>query len=348
MSRLAFVEGQKALLEDRLAAFARPGDRYALLDFPDYANVGDSAIWLGATAALRRLTGRAPVHVAGQGRFGLVGLGRRLGDGTIYITGGGNFGDLWPPHQDFREKVLARFPHNRIVQLPQSIHFDSDETARRSARAIGAHGDFHLMVRDAPSEAFARAHFACPVVLAPDCAFGLGTLEPSGDPSCPLFGLLRTDKERSPADRSSLAALAPRVADWVREPGGGHARGAASRWSGVLARQLAGPGSAAAFELAAEQRLKRGVRMLSSGRQVITDRLHGHILSVLLGVPHVALDNSSGKIAAYYRSWTHGVGTGLFVADPGDAAAALLTLPRRARRWTIAPRGSARGVFATV
>ena len=331
MSGTAFVEGQKSLLEARLAPFARPGDRYALVDFPNYANVGDSAIWLGAGAVLRRLTGRAPVHVGGQGRFGLVGLARRLAGGTIYITGGGNFGDLWPAHQAFRELLLARFPDNRIVQLPQSIHFESDAAVRRSAGAISRHGGFHLMVRDAPGEAFAAQHFDCPVVRAPDCAFGLGALEPSGDPSCSLFGLLRTDKERSPADRSPLAALGPRVGDWVREPGPHHPRqGPAGRWSGFLTRRLSGFGSATAFDRAAQRRLHRGIRMLSSGSQVVTDRLHGHILSVLLGIPHVALDNSTGKVAAYYRGWTHGAGTGLFVADPGDAAAALLRLPRRA------------------
>jgi exopolysaccharide biosynthesis predicted pyruvyltransferase EpsI len=35
----------------------------------------------------------------------------------------------------------------------------------------------------------------------------------------------------------------------------------------------------------------------------VTDRLHGHILSDLLGIPHVVLDNEYGKIAAYLDAW---------------------------------------------
>ena len=31
----------------------------------------------------------------------------------------------------------------------------------------------------------------------------------------------------------------------------------------------------------------------------MTDRLHGHIIADLLGIPHVVLDNEYGKIAAY-------------------------------------------------
>jgi pyruvyl transferase EpsO len=38
---------------------------------------------------------------------------------------------------------------------------------------------------------------------------------------------------------------------------------------------------------------------------VVTDRLHGHILSVLLGIPHVLMDNSYGKNESFYATWTH-------------------------------------------
>jgi pyruvyl transferase EpsO len=198
------------------------------------------------------------------------------------------------------------------------------------------------MVRDEPSAAFAHKHFDCPVVLAPDCAFGLGPLAPSGDPSCALFGLLRTDKERAPADRSPLAALRPRVGDWVGETGPHHARLAhGSPWSSFPARWLPGVGSAAAFDRAAQRRLHRGIRMLSSGSQVITDRLHGHILSLLLGIPHVALDNSYGKIAAYFRSWTHATGPGCSSPTPARRPRPCAgSPPRLGRRRRRAPPGA--------
>jgi pyruvyl transferase EpsO len=37
---------------------------------------------------------------------------------------------------------------------------------------------------------------------------------------------------------------------------------------------------------------------------VVTDRLHGHILSVLLGIPNVLMDNSYGKNQSFYATWT--------------------------------------------
>ena len=54
----------------------------------------------------------------------------------------------------------------------------------------------------------------------------------------------------------------------------------------------------------AEWRLQRGLAMLATGELVVTDRLHAHILSLLLDIPHVLLDNSYGKVAGFADQWT--------------------------------------------
>jgi pyruvyl transferase EpsO len=55
---------------------------------------------------------------------------------------------------------------------------------------------------------------------------------------------------------------------------------------------------------AAEHHLSRGCAILSTGRYVLTDRLHGHILCMLLGIPHILLDNSYGKNRGFFEQWT--------------------------------------------
>ncbi|HST35916.1 MAG TPA: polysaccharide pyruvyl transferase family protein [Allosphingosinicella sp.] len=331
MRRLDFIESQRAALTEAVARFARPGEAYALVGFPDHANVGDSAIWLGARAVLARLTGRAPAHVAGNGRAGLIGLRARLGAGTIYILGGGNFGDLWIGSQRLRERLLAAFPDNRIVQLPQSIHFEFESAAERCAEAIGRHGDFHLMVRDDASAVSALDRFDCPVVLAPDCAFGLGPLTLAGPPRHALLALLRDDKERARGHDAPLEALRPRIEDWLAEPWRPIARAKLALLAGELRAGRFGGGAArlAHYDLMARRRLRRGLATLASGSQAVTDRLHGHILCLLLGIPHVALDNSYGKLSAYHRTWSHGVEGAAFAPDAGAAVTALAALPRR-------------------
>ncbi|HKP28024.1 MAG TPA: polysaccharide pyruvyl transferase family protein, partial [Gemmatimonadales bacterium] len=53
----------------------------------------------------------------------------------------------------------------------------------------------------------------------------------------------------------------------------------------------------------AELRLRHGLRMLSRGGIVVTNRLHGMILSLLLGIPHFVSDTRQGKIGAFHRTW---------------------------------------------
>ncbi len=56
---------------------------------------------------------------------------------------------------------------------------------------------------------------------------------------------------------------------------------------------------------------------------VITNRLHGHILCVLLGIPHVFLPNSYGKNQLWYETWTSQIANVRFVTSPEEVRPAL-------------------------
>lgn len=47
-----------------------------------------------------------------------------------------------------------------------------------------------------------------------------------------------------------------------------------------------------------------GFELLGSAHFVITDRLHGHILSTVIGVPHVLMDSKLGKNLNFHNTWT--------------------------------------------
>nr|KAG5697703.1 hypothetical protein BaRGS_000588 [Batillaria attramentaria] len=63
-----------------------------------------------------------------------------------------------------------------------------------------------------------------------------------------------------------------------------------------------------------------GLLFLQRGRVVVTDRLHGHILCVLLDIPHVLLDNADNKLSSYYNTWTRGLANTRLTDNPQDAA----------------------------
>ncbi|MCL2385790.1 MAG: polysaccharide pyruvyl transferase family protein, partial [Alphaproteobacteria bacterium] len=134
---------------------------FALVDFPHHENVGDSAIYLGELEWLQRHLGFVPGYVCSYGNFSAEELQRAVPEGPILIHGGGNFGDIWPHHHAFREAVLTAFPNRRIIQLPQTIHFDDLAARDRAAQKITDHGNFLLFVRDQRSFDLARKAFKC-------------------------------------------------------------------------------------------------------------------------------------------------------------------------------------------
>ena len=279
---------------------------WAFLDWPSHSNVGDSAIWLGTLALLERRFGGAPAYVTRSLDFP-ADLDRVMPEGTIYLCGGGNFGDLWQGLQENRIRLLRAFPHRKIVQLPQSIHFSTPEAADDTARAIAQHPDFTLLVRDRASLDFARQRFECPLHLCPDLAYGLERLTSRIEPEAPVFSLMRVDLEKRTGgpDAAAAARFGP-VADWITD----HSRLLrADRAVVSLCRRIpALRGHLMArlegvFRRQALRELQRGADMLARGQVVLTDRLHGHILCALMGKRHVTFDNSYGKLSGFINSW---------------------------------------------
>jgi hypothetical protein len=59
--------------------------------------------------------GREPLYVSSIDAFSESALRTSLPVGPLFVHGV-NFGDLWPRHQAFREKLLERFPDREIIQ----------------------------------------------------------------------------------------------------------------------------------------------------------------------------------------------------------------------------------------
>lgn len=70
------------------------------------------------------------------------------------------------------------------------------------------------------------------------------------------------------------------------------------------------------------------------GRLVVTDRLHAHVLAGLMGVPHIVVDNSYGKVAAIHGEYTHGFLEGVFARDLDQSCRRLQPSNRRPRTTT--------------
>jgi pyruvyl transferase EpsO len=318
-SNLTLIARLQDSIHTCLKEHVRAGEPLAILDFPDIRNCGDSAIWLGEMAYLKARHGKRPAYVSRMDDFSAKDLERAMPAGPIFIHGGGNFGDIWGAHQDFREHVLARFPDRAVVQFPQSIHYQSPQRIEESARAIGRHRNFTLLVRDEESKAFAERHFDCAVDLCPDMAFAIGPVE-STPAEFPVLAMLRADREKAgDADLSVWPDLP--VEDWISESAGSVRASKAFGAASALLALKPSEWRLAKLDAAAHNRFRRGIRQIARGQAIVTDRLHVHICSLLIGRPHAVLDNSYGKVRRFMAAFSGGTDLSHLAASLDDGIA---------------------------
>ena len=306
VSRGELINSLSKKIDDVLHLLIPSGVPCALLEFPDYANAGDSAIWLGEREWLRR-NGNPVVYTCGKKNYSQKILADQVGDGIILLQGGGNFGDLWLDHQHFREMVISDFPHNKIIQLPQTFYFKQRDTLERSAKIINAHNHLILLCRDKQTFDFAVKEFSVQSILCPDMAFVLGRMERVGSPQTDIVWLSRTDKETLNKPRP-VNEPGIKHTDWLKEPDTDlnkeyvdlveETKRYPEKWLSLQESLLR------MCDEQAKKRFINGCKILSEGKIVVTDRLHGHIMSLLLNIPHILMDNSYGKIRGFYETWT--------------------------------------------
>jgi len=307
------ISGLQQELRRAIEEVASASSEYAILDFPNHANIGDSAIYAGEAKLCREYFNSGPLLVTETSEDDIERVAKLDEDVVLFLHGGGNFGDLYDIHQNFRNKVLTLFANHKIVLLPQSIHFENFENVQSTKEVIDRHPDFTMMVRDKFSLDFAKNNFDCKVLLVPDMAFALGPLASTVIPDLKILGLMREDKEAKAIDKDALEQLAApnEILDWPREEWEKSPLNRLPRNIRAYlppSMQKLKPVSPRAFEWLANKRVQVGLDILARGEVVLTDRLHAHILSILLGLPHVALDNSYGKIKRYSDLWTRGGG----------------------------------------
>lgn len=316
----AFVIRMRTRLLDALRSdLEGQPDRWVVLDFPSQLNCGDSAIWLGEAAAARALGARVVRAVDRRNAVALVGAGA---DRLVLLHGGGNFGGLYPSHEELRLRALRTLRGRRLVQLPQSVEWASEQARETMKRAVGEHGDLLLYVRDERSYDRAVADLDCEVRLVPDAAFALGPLERGASSQDELVVQRRTDKEAA----AIPGGLQRETFDWlVASPRSRRTlllRAVEKAFAG--SRRLGGRDIRVDSVLAAalaRENLRFARRTLSSGSAVVTDRLHGHVISTLLGLEHCVVDDANGKIRALWDTWTHSAPRATFVPDWAGAAA---------------------------
>ncbi|PVD31818.1 hypothetical protein C0Q70_07236 [Pomacea canaliculata] len=285
------------------------GRRHAMLmDFVTHENKGDAAITAGQVALLKRLNVTivfsCSTYLCDDG---ILKNAREISKGynstslIILLQGGGNL--VGYSSIDFtREKILNLFPDFPTLLFSQSIWLHKGNQAHlNKCREIYSHREnLTIFLRDRQSLGLAQKHFpGTKLMLMPDMAFGLGRVPRTMPPTLDIVWLKRRDLETSwykvPEIPTNLSVY---VGDW-------------KAWWTNKGKTPMETSFLMTFN---------GLSFLQRGRVVITDRLHGHILSVLLGIPHVLIDNPPYfKLSSFRRTWTAGLSNTVLVTTGEEA-----------------------------
>ena len=281
-----------------------------LIGAASFENKGDPAITVGQLRVLEKL-GLELVFYINEVRCTDENYRRAVSaarphsreDLVIFMQGGGNI--IGYPGVNFcREKAFGYFPGYQVILLSQSVMMmGSRDLVDRMVSIYCCRPQLTIFLRDRLSLSIASRLFTngTRLILAPDMAFGVGEVRRFSPPFYDVLWLKRTDGERLRYD--ALPAFPPgvtvHVADWWH-----------SGWDT--------PQGSTTVETA-HHVLMNGLLFLQRGRVVVTERLHGHILSTLLDVPHVLLDNPHRKLSSYHRTWTRGVSNARLATTPEEA-----------------------------
>ncbi|MEH1790996.1 MAG: polysaccharide pyruvyl transferase family protein [Nostoc sp.] len=348
----------KKTLHQDLAKIGRFSE-CVLLNYPNSCNVGDHLIWLGEVFYLTDICGTKIKYTAAElSDFSAKEMEKQAGKSPIIFHGGGNLGDLWGVHQEFREYIISQYCDRPIVIMPQSIYFASAENLKQAAKIFNFHPDLTLFVREQRSYEIALKHFVnCQIFKAPDIAFQLADTPYLNsyniEPESSILYHCRYDAELNQSFSDAPIFTLPNLLayDWIslhldywylRElmlnnlqlspnamqisPVSMQIRGA--NFMEWILRQLQQTFDAHAVKLDSLYNPKMhrtslgmmhcGIYQFKPHRMVITNRLHGHILCVLLDIPHIFLANSYYKNESFYENWTHQVPFCRFVKNSSD------------------------------
>ncbi len=275
---------------------------FIYVDMPVYGNIGDLLIMQG-TLKFFENNNLVPRIVAPIFAFD---VGWIQPDEVVVFQGGGNFGDLYAGMQPLREKVAQEKQHNRIIILPQTIHFSSAEAMAKSVTIFQQHNDVHLCVRDENSYQLAK-QFTKQAYLAPDMAHHLFPIKSSPPQPKTTLLLSRTDDEKAVTKLENTPYTT--VTDWP-ELIGKREKNFRRFYLAIRLFYRTGLGSlgnrifAKLWPAYASTLIQDAIELFDRHEYIVTDRLHGHILASLMSKPHTVMDNSYGKNSGYFKVWT--------------------------------------------
>ena len=268
------------------------GRRMILLNTPEHGNIGDLAIALAERQFLSTEIPDYPVLELTNNQCHYFLQKRRTfirPEDIVLVHGGGYVGTLWIAEERMFRKILKKFAKNKIVVFPQTVYFSEDSRGRRELlrlkNVIDSCKDISLFVRDKISYDYIKSNqIVDKCYLSPDMVMAYRyKREKNNTNNSKVIFCMRNDKEKTTTD-STIQELKRKLIE----------EGYEILTTDTVVEKVV-------YQEKRQEEVDNKLKQLQEGALVITDRLHGMILSSIVGTPCIAMDNISGKVRGGYE-----------------------------------------------
>lgn len=280
---------------------------FVFIDLPYYQNIGDVLIWNGTEMFLKKVCHKCLYRAS----FYTFDNRKLLPSTIIIMQGGGNWGDVWHEHNDFRLKIVQQYPNNKIIILPQTIYYDKIENLKSDMSVFKKHENLVVCARDHTTFLLLKDNLLNATILQlPDMAFFLD-IEISKKKTGRTLFFKRADKEYNDSIKYDIVPHDADKHDWPTY----EKTIVADNWIRRVFQiiRLFYP----RFNFTDYRRLNdilyyrylrhvyytEGVKLLNQYDTIYSTRLHAAILGILLGKQVFFFDNSYGKNKNFYNTW---------------------------------------------
>lgn len=256
-----------------------------LMGEPEYENLGDHAI---AYATRRFIETNCPnYHYIGVSenhiRYSFNRVCKNIKpDDVLLLQGGGNMGDLYPDQIEIRKKVIQAFPENKIIIMPQTIHFSGEKNELPDY--YSNHQHLVLTAREKISYDIMQKCYNGHVILTPDIVFSLNKIPILTTERKVALVCIRNDAE-SVGNREKKIELIDKTLKRLN----------------YHSEQISTVLSLSVDVEHREQALYDLFQKFQEAKVIITDRLHGMIIAAITKTPCVVLPTFNHKVVYCYE-----------------------------------------------
>lgn len=276
--------------------------RFIITISPNHHNFGDEAILLATIQFLRDYFPQIK-RIIIKARETLINMHLIKNiinnDDIIIISGGGYFG-LYENIIKEQVNILNNFPNNKIIFFPCSIFYDEHKKLEYThyLEVINRHKYLTFFIRDETSFSISKKLFLnSSIYQVPDIAtrLNLSILMHNLNNRNGILLILRKDELLLDSkDREFIRNISKKYfKNEVKE---------------IDSNNFSVPkGSSKLNETI------NFIKLIKSKKLVITDRLHGMILSIISGIPNIVFGNSYHKVESSYNSWFKNISYSNFI-----------------------------------